>query len=82
MPDDFPEQFGELLGYFEGAPGARRIPGGRPNPPETWLLGSSPQSAIWAAELGLTHEALYRTLARMERSGEIDVDGPTLSIRS
>jgi CRP-like cAMP-binding protein len=36
----------------------------------------------WAAELGLTHEALYRTLARMERSGEIDVDGPTLSIRS
>src|SRR5215207_6016034 len=37
MPDDFPEQFGELLGYFEGSPGARRIPGGRPNPCEVWL---------------------------------------------
>jgi len=36
----------------------------------------------WAAELGLTHEALYRTLARMERAGEIDVDGSVLSIRS
>ena len=35
----------------------------------------------WAAELGLTHEALYRALARMERSGEIDVDGAALSIR-
>ena len=35
----------------------------------------------WAAELGLTHEALYRTLARMERSGNIDVDGAALSIR-
>jgi luciferase family oxidoreductase group 1 len=55
MPDDFPEQFGELLGYFEGSPGARRIPGGRPNPCEVWLLGSSPQSAIWAAELGLPY---------------------------
>jgi CRP/FNR family transcriptional regulator, dissimilatory nitrate respiration regulator len=25
----------------------------------------------WAAELGLTHEVLYRTLAALERSGEI-----------
>jgi hypothetical protein len=24
-----------------------------------------------AAELGLTHEALYRTLAKLERAGEI-----------
>ncbi|HVK11094.1 MAG TPA: LLM class flavin-dependent oxidoreductase [Gemmataceae bacterium] len=55
MPDDFPEQFGELLGYFEGGPGAKRIPGGRPNSCEVWLLGSSPQSAIWAAELGLPY---------------------------
>jgi CRP-like cAMP-binding protein len=35
----------------------------------------------WAAELGLTHEALYRTLARMERSGRIYIDGAILSIR-
>ncbi|MGE0035527.1 MAG: Crp/Fnr family transcriptional regulator [Xanthobacteraceae bacterium] len=36
----------------------------------------------WAAELGLTHEALYRTLARMERCGRIHIDGASLSIRS
>jgi len=36
----------------------------------------------WAAELGLTHEALYRALARMERSGQIGIDGAALSIRS
>lgn len=35
----------------------------------------------WAAELGLTHEALYRALARMERAGQIDVDGAALSVR-
>ena len=28
---------------------------GRPAQPERWLLGSSPQSAIWAAELGLSY---------------------------
>ena len=28
---------------------------GRPEVPEPWLLGSSPQSAIWAAELGLPY---------------------------
>jgi len=27
----------------------------RPEGPEPWLLGSSPQSAIWAAELGLPY---------------------------
>jgi CRP-like cAMP-binding protein len=36
----------------------------------------------WAAELGLTHEALYRALARMERSGQISIDGSILSLRS
>jgi CRP-like cAMP-binding protein len=35
----------------------------------------------WADELGLTHEALYRALARMERSGLIGIDGARLSIR-
>lgn len=43
-PDDFPEQLDELLGYFEDG-----------IEPEIWLLGSSPQSAIWAAELGLPY---------------------------
>jgi luciferase family oxidoreductase group 1 len=49
-PDDFREQLGELLGYFGG-----RAPGIRFESPEPWLLGSSPQSAIWAAELGLPY---------------------------
>jgi len=47
-PDDFPDQLTELLGYFEGA--ARRLAS-----PEIWLLGSSPQSAVWAAESGLPY---------------------------
>jgi luciferase family oxidoreductase group 1 len=58
-PDDFPQQLGELLGYVEnrmppGHPMARlaALPG-RPYAPDVWLLGSSAQSAIWAAENGL-----------------------------
>lgn len=61
MPDDFPEQVHELLGYFDGSlprshPFARlaELPG-RPHQPEVWLLGSSPQSADWAAEWGLPY---------------------------
>lgn len=61
-PDDFPEQLAELLGYLNGslpadhpfARLARTLPG-RPQAPEPWLLGSSPQSAIWAGELGLPY---------------------------
>ena len=60
-PDDFPEQLAELLAYLEddfpaGHPLARlaALPGG-PERPEAWLLGSSPQSAIWAGELGLPY---------------------------
>jgi len=61
-PDDFPQQLAELLAYFEDAlpadhPFARlaaTLPG-RPELPEVWLLGSSPQSAIWAGELGLPY---------------------------
>jgi CRP-like cAMP-binding protein len=34
----------------------------------------------WANELGLTHEALYRALARMERSGQIRANATTLTI--
>ncbi|HEY4277745.1 MAG TPA: LLM class flavin-dependent oxidoreductase [Conexibacter sp.] len=61
-PDDFPNQLAELLGYFEdmlphGHPFARyakSLPG-RPELPDPWMLGSSPQSALWAAELGLPY---------------------------
>ncbi|MGH7499989.1 MAG: LLM class flavin-dependent oxidoreductase [Gemmatimonadales bacterium] len=60
-PDDFPEQLGELLGYLgdsmpAGHPFARlaALPG-LPGVPEPWLLGSSPRSGIWAAELGLPY---------------------------
>jgi luciferase family oxidoreductase group 1 len=60
-PDDFPAQLYELLGYLDDTlpddhPFARlaQLPG-RPELPAPWLLGSSPQSAIWAAELGLPY---------------------------
>jgi luciferase family oxidoreductase group 1 len=60
-PDDFPEQLAELLALLEDRlppdhPFARltQLPG-LPHVPEPWLLGSSPQSAIWAAEFGLPY---------------------------
>jgi luciferase family oxidoreductase group 1 len=61
-PDDFPQQLAELLGYLDDNlpsdhPFARLaglLPG-RPETPEPWLLGSSPQSAIWAGQLGLPY---------------------------
>src|SRR3954470_585988 len=62
MPDDFPEQLAELLAYFEDRfppsnPLSRlaKVLPGRPETPEVWLLGSSPQSALWAADLGLPY---------------------------
>jgi len=61
-PDDFPQQLAELLGYLQDrlppdhpfARLARTLPG-LPEQPEPWLLGSSHQSALWAAELGLPY---------------------------
>jgi luciferase family oxidoreductase group 1 len=61
-PDDFPEQLSELLAHLEDSLPAdhpfarisRSLPG-RPEAPEPWLLGSSRQSAIWAAQLGLPY---------------------------
>ena len=50
-PDDFREQLDELLGYF----GEVRWSGPPFAGPQPYLLGSSPQSAIWAAELGLPY---------------------------
>lgn len=32
----------------------------------------------WAVELGLTHEALYRTLARLQRAGTLTVEGRSI----
>ena len=59
--DDFPEQLLELRGYLEDSlpadhPFARvaQLPG-KPEVAELWLLGSSPQSAIWAGEMGLAY---------------------------
>ena len=60
-PDDFPDQLVELLAYLED-----RLPPdhpfrelaklpGLPHVPEPYLLGSSPQSGIWAAQLGLPY---------------------------
>src|SRR3954471_20454517 len=62
MPDDFPEQLAELLAFYDGTipvsnPLHRlmKVLPGRPETPEVWLLGSSPQSALWAGELGLPY---------------------------
>ncbi len=62
MADDFPQQLAELLGYLDDtlppdhpfARLAKMLPG-LPERPQPWLLGSSQQSAIWAAELGLPY---------------------------
>ena len=61
-PNDFPNQLGELLGYLGDtlpadhpfAALAKTLPG-RPETPEVWLLGSSLDSAGWAAETGLPY---------------------------
>jgi luciferase family oxidoreductase group 1 len=60
VADDFYEHLLELLGYIdfrplEQAPISRIAAGFHFERPEPWLLGSSEQSAIWAAELGLPY---------------------------
>jgi luciferase family oxidoreductase group 1 len=55
LPDDFPDQLTELLGYFESSLTNPASPATRFASPEVWLLGSSPQSAVWAAESGLPY---------------------------
>jgi luciferase family oxidoreductase group 1 len=60
MPDDFPAQLAELLGYLDGtlpedhpfASLTNYLPEQRP---DVWLLGSSPQSRTWASEGGLRY---------------------------
>lgn len=59
-PNAFPQQLAELIGYLEDslpadhpfAAYARTLPG-RPQAPEPWVLGSSPDSAVFAGDLGL-----------------------------
>ncbi len=61
-PHDFPQQLAELLGYLEDslppehpfAAYARTLPG-LPEAPEPWVLGSSPDSAVFAGDLGLPY---------------------------
>ena len=60
-PADFPQQLAELVAYLrdempDDHPFRRlaTLPG-LPEAPELWLLGSSAQSAIWAAELGVPY---------------------------
>lgn len=57
--EHFPQQIADVLGYLHGAlePGhpfaaVRAMPGG-PGAPDLWLLGSSDQSAAYAAHFGL-----------------------------
>ena len=63
MPmDDFPNNLAEIIAYFEGtlpedhlfAPLAQTLPSGGGNP-DIWMLGSSMDSARWAAEAGLRY---------------------------
>jgi luciferase family oxidoreductase group 1 len=60
-PDDFPDHLAEMLGYLsDSLPVShpfRRLSSlpGLPEHPDPWLLGSSLQSGIWAAERGLPY---------------------------
>ena len=51
-PDDFPQQLAELRTYFANE---HPVVQGTFACPDLWLLGSSAQSAEWAAELGLPY---------------------------
>lgn len=61
-PNDFPNQLAELIGYLEDtlpeehpfSAYAKTLPG-LPEAPEPWVLGSSPDSAVFAGDLGLPY---------------------------
>ena len=95
-PDDFPQQLAELLGYLAGSlpadhPFARlssTLPG-LPERPEPWLLGSSPQSAVWAAQLGLRYSFAdfinpsgpeIATLYRQQFADSEEMPAPVLAV--
>ena len=88
LPDDFPEQLAELLAYLEhgfapGHPFARlaRLPGA-PGTAEVWLLGTSLQSAVWAAELGLPYAVADFVNPASAAAGELYRERFTPSRRS
>lgn len=63
LVNDFPDQVTELLGYLEGGlpadhpfkPLEATMPTGAGGSPDPWLLGSSPDSAVWAGQMGLPY---------------------------
>jgi luciferase family oxidoreductase group 1 len=64
MPvDDFPGNLAEIIAYYgDGLPADHpfaalrdTLPSGHGGSPDLWLLGSSPDSAAWAAETGLPY---------------------------
>ena len=58
-PDDFPDQLDELLGLLSNRPITDRLfaqlGSARFTSPDVWLLGSSQDSAVWAAGMGLPY---------------------------
>jgi luciferase family oxidoreductase group 1 len=89
-PDDFPQQLAELLAHFDRSlpadhPFARlghTLPGGDERP-EIWLLGSSPQSAVWAAQLGLPYafaDFINPNGAEIARSYRERADAPHVAV--
>ncbi|MGI8945797.1 MAG: LLM class flavin-dependent oxidoreductase [Thermoleophilaceae bacterium] len=60
-PSDFGDQLTELIAHLEGRPppdarfAALGLLPGSPAGPQPWLLGSSLQSAIWAARHGISY---------------------------
>jgi luciferase family oxidoreductase group 1 len=89
-PNQFPQALAELIGHLEGslpadhafAAYAATLPG-LPHAPEPWVLGSSPDSVAFAADLGLPYcladfiaphlaelAAAYRARFRPRRAGD------------
>lgn len=44
------------------------------------VVSLSQSRKAWAAELGLSHEALYRTLRQLRDSGKVDIDGQRIAL--
>jgi luciferase family oxidoreductase group 1 len=67
--DDFPEQFNDLMGYFEGALPAEHVfhrvkaTSGAGNMPKIWMLGSSDYGAHAAAVLSLPYSFAHHFAA-------------------
>ena len=79
--DEFPQQLGELFGYFGGFPddhplrAVRAVPG-LGHRPELWLLGSSDYSAQVAGLLGLPFAFAHHFSAAQHRPGGRGLPAP------